>query len=136
MITNDPEILLCLRTADCIPVFLYDPAGQVIAMAHSGWRGTCSGISVNTVCAMEKLFGTDPGQVIAAFGPCVCGNCYEVGPELIEDFSKRFSADERRIFFRKDRPERIVIIEKRNGSHGLMSPILHFLSQNTNYASY
>ena len=100
VITDIPEILLCLRTADCIPVFLYDPAGRVIAMAHSGWRGTCSGISVNTVCAMEKLFGTDPGQVIAAFGPCVCGNCYEVGPELIEDFSKRFSADERRIFFR------------------------------------
>lgn len=113
VITDLPEILLCIRTADCVPVFLYDPAGQVIAMAHSGWRGTCSGISVNTVLAMNKLFGTDPGQVIAAFGPAICGSCYEVGPELMEDFSKRFSADERRLFFRPRGKEKYDLDVKR-----------------------
>ena len=57
VITNDPEILLCLRTADCIPVFLYDPAEQVIAMAHSGWRGTLQGIAVRAGhhCAQPAL---------------------------------------------------------------------------------
>ena len=65
-------------------------------MAHSGWRDPQRHLG-NTVCAMEKLLDR-PGQVIAAFVPA-CGNRYEVGRSS-EDFSKRFSADERRLFFR------------------------------------
>lgn len=109
VITNVPGILLCIRTADCVPVFLYDPAGHVIAMTHSGWRGTCSGISVNTLRAMKDHFGTEPERVIAGFGPCICGNCYEVGPELQDDFAKRFSETERKLFFRPKGKEKYYL---------------------------
>ena len=52
MITTLPNVLLCVSTADCVPVFLYDPIGHVAAMVHSGWRGTLAGIAANTVRVM------------------------------------------------------------------------------------
>ena len=82
MITSIPGILLAITTADCTPVYLYDTKNHVIAIVHSGWRGTVSAITVNTIRTMEKYYGTDPHHTIAAFGPCNCGRCYEVGEEF------------------------------------------------------
>lgn len=101
VVTADPGILICLRTADCLPLFLYDKKNHVAAMAHNGWRGVCSGISANTVDVMKKNFGTDPDNIIAAIGPCICGNCYEVGEELLDHFKGRFGQDESDGFFTK-----------------------------------
>ena len=95
LVTAAPKVLLCIWTADCLPLFLYDPEKNVAAMAHCGWRSICSGIVPNTLDVMAARFGTDPENAIAAFGPAICGNCYEVGEELIEAFSNRFPADER-----------------------------------------
>lgn len=99
MITSLPSIMLAVRTADCLPVFLYDTKREVIAIAHSGWRGTVSGIAVNTIRVMERCFDTRAEDVIAAFGPCICGSCYEVGHELTEFFAARFDENERNQFF-------------------------------------
>ncbi len=101
VVTADPGILICLRTADCLPLFLYDRKNHVAAMAHNGWRGVCSGIAVNTVDVMKKNFGTDPENIIAAIGPCICGNCYEVGEELLDHFKGRFGQEELDGFFTK-----------------------------------
>ena len=75
-------------------MFLYDPEENVVGIAHCGWRSICSGIVSNAVDAMAALFGTSPENTVAAFGPAICGKCYEVGDELIEAFSNRFPADE------------------------------------------
>lgn len=99
LVTAVPGILLCIWTADCLPLFLYDPVRNVAGIAHCGWRSICSGIVPNTLDVMAVRFGTNPEDAIAAFGPAICGKCYEVGNELIEAFSNRFSADEQGALF-------------------------------------
>lgn len=94
MVTNLPGIMLCVWTADCLPLFLYDPERHIAAIAHCGWRGVLSGIAANTVDVMTESFGARPERLLAAFGPCICGNCYEVSDDLVECFSERFSPDE------------------------------------------
>ena len=100
MITAVPGTLLCIWTADCTPLILYDTAKHAAAIAHCGWRGICSGIVGNTVEGMRRCFGTDPREIAAALGPGICGDCYEVGSELIKAFSARFSQEELGELFR------------------------------------
>lgn len=100
LVTDVSGLLLCIWTADCLPLFLYDTAKNVAAIAHCGWRGILGGIVPNTVCVMIDRFGADPAHIIAGFGPGVCGNCYEVGEDLHEAFSGRFSTDEMEDLFR------------------------------------
>ena len=100
MVTSFPGILLCVWTADCIPVFLYDTAKHAAAIAHCGWRGICNGIVGNTLKVMARRFGSSPENILAAFGPGICGDCYEVGGELIRAFSARFSREELGELFR------------------------------------
>ena len=90
IVTDVPGVLIHLWTADCLPLFLYDPIRHAAAVAHNGWRGVCSGIGVNTLRVMHEHFGTDPRDVAAAIGPCICGSCYEVGEELLEPFREHF----------------------------------------------
>lgn len=91
MITNVIGIALCTVEADCVPVYLYDPVKRVIGMIHSGWKGCAGCIAEHAVALMQDKYGTDPADVIAAFGPCICGDCYEVGEELIDPFRENFN---------------------------------------------
>ena len=94
LITDEAGLALCTTEADCVPVFLLDPKTPAIGMLHSGWRGTASRISERAIGLMTKTYGTDPGDIIAVLGPCICKDCYEVGSELIEPFEAFFSSDQ------------------------------------------
>ena len=99
LVTDVSGILLCIWTADCIPLFLYDTGKHVAAVAHCGWRGILGGIVPNTVCVMTERFGADPAHMIAGFGPGICRNCYVVSEDLHEAFSGCFSPDEIKALF-------------------------------------
>jgi YfiH family protein len=86
LVTNVPGLLLVVRTADCLPVLLVDPANRAVASVHCGWRGTQKRILEKTVLAMGQAYGTNPAGLLAAFGPCVGPACYEVGAEVKESF--------------------------------------------------
>lgn len=77
--------------ADCVPLYFADPKNKAIGLSHSGWRGTVGRMGEKTLKAMNKAFGTQPQDVIAAIGPSICGDCFEVGPEVVEEFAKTFS---------------------------------------------
>ncbi|MFH1806918.1 MAG: peptidoglycan editing factor PgeF [Pseudomonadota bacterium] len=77
MVTDRPDIMLGILTADCTPVLFCDPVARVIGAAHSGWRGSFAGISESTVVAMEQL-GAQRAHIIAAIGPCIGRASYEV----------------------------------------------------------
>lgn len=77
-VTGHPGILLTVSLADCVPVFLVDPELQRVGLLHGGWRGTAAGI----VEAGVEAMGGDPVRLYAHLGPAVCGECYEVGPEV------------------------------------------------------
>lgn len=81
-ITSIPGTALTVTVADCTPVFLSHPRG-VIAALHAGWRGAASGILDAGLDAMASL-DCPPSECHVHLGPSICGNCYEVGPEVVE----------------------------------------------------
>ena len=87
LVTNSKGLCLCISTADCVPVFMYDPACKVIAMAHAGWRGTVSNIVVKTIDCMEKHFNVSPANIIAAIGPSISLKDFEIGDEVYQAFA-------------------------------------------------
>jgi YfiH family protein len=86
LMTNVPSLLLVIRTADCLPVFLVDEKNQAVAAVHCGWRGTEKRLLEKTVLAMGRAYGSEPGRLLAALGPCIGPACYEVGSEVREGF--------------------------------------------------
>jgi YfiH family protein len=84
--TNRPGIILAVKTADCLPVLLVDEAGRVVAAVHSGWRGTEKRIVERAVCGLRERYGSRPETLLAALGPCIAAECYDVGPEVRERF--------------------------------------------------
>lgn len=86
LITRKPGCCLCISTADCIPVLLYDRMNQAIAAAHAGWRGTVNNIVGRTLGRMHELYGTEGKDVIACIGPGISLPSFEVGEEVYEAF--------------------------------------------------
>ena len=86
LITNCPGITLTIRTADCLPILIADPKNRAIAAIHSGWRGTVLEIAPKTVRAMQEQFGSRPEDLVVVVGPGIGGCCFEVGPEVAEQF--------------------------------------------------
>ncbi|MFA5328494.1 MAG: peptidoglycan editing factor PgeF [Prolixibacteraceae bacterium] len=90
LITNEPGIFVCVQTADCVPVLLYDTQKKVVAAVHAGWRGTVSKIVQKTVAKMTEKFDCNPNDIIAGIGPSIHIHAYEVGPEVVEAVEASF----------------------------------------------
>jgi len=76
--TSVPRLPLVVRVADCGPVYFYDPAQQVIALAHSGRRGTEGNIVAETISCLRETFDTNPENVIVQLGACIRPPHYEI----------------------------------------------------------
>ncbi len=100
LITNIPGVTLCATFADCVPLFFYDKRKQAIGLAHSGWRGTVKKIGLETVKAMQNAFQSDPNDILAGIGPCICKGCYQVGEDTAREFQNAFKETE---FFKIER---------------------------------
>lgn len=90
LITNVPGITLVTFYADCVPLYVLDPVKRAIGLSHSGWRGTVGRMGQVTVNAMRDAYGTDPADLIICIGPSICRDCFEVGPEVAEEFQEAF----------------------------------------------
>ncbi len=108
MITNVPGICLVTSYADCVPLYFVDPVKKAIGLSHSGWRGTVGKIGKNTVQLMQENFGSKPEDLLAAVGPSVCMDCYEVSEDVADAFKEAFPghADE-------------ILLDKKNGKYQL-----------------
>jgi hypothetical protein len=81
LITRTPGVALGVFTADCLPIFLYDPVQEAIGVVHAGWRGTAKGVIRKAVEKMGEVFQCQKADLLAALGPCIGACCYEVdGP--------------------------------------------------------
>ncbi len=87
LVTNLPGLLLLIRTADCLPVLLIDERKRVVGAVHCGWRGTLKLILERAVRGMIERWGSSPADILAGLGPCISGDCYEVGAEVRESFA-------------------------------------------------
>ena len=88
LITSIPELAIGVRTADCIPVLLYDPVHKAIGAAHSGWRGTLNRISTKAVLEMARRFGSSPADIRAVIGPGIGFDSFQVGDEVAVFFKE------------------------------------------------
>lgn len=86
LLENTPGAVVAVRTADCIPVLLVDEARRAVAAVHAGWRGTAGHIVARAIEAMAGAYGTRAADLHAAIGPGIGACCYEVGPEVAEQF--------------------------------------------------
>ena len=94
LVSQLPNVLVGVKTADCVPVLLADTRTNAFAAVHAGWRGTAQSIVAKAVQKMTTVFGTNPSDLLAAIGPAASGRCYEVGSDVIETFTKNFSNGE------------------------------------------
>lgn len=97
MVTDRPGLVLGVLTADCAPLLFADAEAGVIGAAHAGWRGALDGVGEATIEAMAGL-GAATGRIVAAIGPCIQQDSYEVGPEFPRPFQDQDKANMR--FFR------------------------------------
>lgn len=92
LITNEPDIPLLLRFADCVPILFYDPAQHAIGLAHAGWRGSVGKVATKTVAAMRAAYGTQPQDLRACIGPSIGPCCYQIGADVRARVAQAFPA--------------------------------------------
>lgn len=83
LITNQPGVGIAVMSADCVPILLFDKKNKAIGAVHSGWRGTVAHILEKTLVEMNRVYGTEGYDLLAAIGPSVCKQVYEVGAEVV-----------------------------------------------------
>lgn len=88
LITKAKHIALAVFSADCLSVFIYDYRNNAIGLVHAGWRGAKDKILQKTLMLMRKMFGTEPKDLVCAFGPAIHACCYEIGPDVAAYFAQ------------------------------------------------
>ena len=86
IISNVPDVIMGISTADCIPVLVYDPEHHAAAAIHAGWKGTVKRIVEKSLVKMQETFDTNPTKCVAAIGPGISLESFEVGDEVGETF--------------------------------------------------
>ncbi|MBL8102873.1 MAG: peptidoglycan editing factor PgeF [Anaerolineales bacterium] len=107
ILTDNPEVSLFMRFADCVPLLFHDPKKHVIGISHAGWMGTVKGVAITTIEAMRIRYGSKPEDILAGIGPSIGVDHYEVGEDVVSQFREKYGKDAERI------------LQTRNGSHYL-----------------
>jgi polyphenol oxidase len=89
LVSNDPARALTVRVADCAPVLLATEDGRLVAAVHAGWRGVIAGVVVETLRVMDAA----PARIVAAIGPCIAFDAFEVGAEVLDEFTRTFGPE-------------------------------------------
>ena len=86
IVTNRRNLAICIKTADCVPVFIVDRAKKIIAAVHAGWRGTALEISAKVIRLLYEKYGSSPWDILAAIGPAIGPCCFELDEETAYAF--------------------------------------------------
>jgi len=97
LITKLKGLGLCVLTADCVPIMLYDENNETIACIHAGWKGAFSGIIEKTINKLKKM--NNQNKIYACVGPCIGKRSYEVNNDLFQLFVKKQKSNSK--FFTK-----------------------------------
>jgi hypothetical protein len=102
ILTDRPGITLMMRFGDCVPILLHDPVRKVVGIAHAGWLGTVKGTVRVAVEAMQKKYGSNPADLMAAIGPSIGPDHYEVGPDVLIQVRQAFGQDSSELLISRD----------------------------------
>lgn len=130
LMTDAPEMLLAIKTADCVPVLVADVKRRAVAAFHAGWRGTAARIVEKGIGEMRRQCGSASQDLRAAIGPCIRRCCYSVGPEVRAEFDSQFSyADQlfEEVFDSNAIHVRypMLFLNQRAPGHGDLGPEIH-----------
>ncbi len=89
LVARRADLLLLVTVADCVPVYLLEPSRGVIGLLHAGWRGAAGGILEQGLAALRATYDAEAGDLYLHLGPSICGECYEVGPEVLRRFGRQ-----------------------------------------------
>lgn len=109
LITDRKGLRIGVKTADCVPVLVYDHVHSAVAAIHSGWKGTAQNIIRAALTRMSEEFGTVPGDVCAVIGPCIHEEAFEVGEELVDIFRGETIVEDYPFAHRLPHPETGII---------------------------
>ena len=88
VVTHLKDFCLCVSTADCVPVLIYDKVREVIAAVHAGWRGTVGRIVEKTIETMKSHYGSEGKDIVVCIGPSISLESFEVGDEVYDTFAE------------------------------------------------
>ncbi|MDQ3440846.1 MAG: peptidoglycan editing factor PgeF [Planctomycetota bacterium] len=91
--SDDPRRVIAIRVADCVPVLVATGEGKVVAAIHAGWRGVVANVVGATVKELEVRSQSSSASFVAAIGPCIGFDAFEVGPEVVTEFEKVFGGE-------------------------------------------
>lgn len=86
LITGNSDVLICVRTADCLPLLIADTKSNFVAAVHCGWKGTSKRLAAKVVQVLKESFQCDPSSLLVAFGPAIGADCFEVGEDVVQEF--------------------------------------------------
>lgn len=121
VITNKKGMLIGVRTADCVPVLLYDKKNKVCGAVHAGWRGTAESILKKTINAMKNSFDSSPHDILLALGPSIKICCYNVGDDVLKSVIEASGKGE---YFLKKKGKIVLDLASANKHQALASGIL------------
>lgn len=98
LVSDLESLLVGVKTADCVPILIGDPTTGAFAAVHAGWRGTVRSIAAKTVRTLIENYGSDPDDLVCAIGPAASCRSYEIGQDVIDEFSKSFGAESSKYF--------------------------------------
>lgn len=102
LFTNNPEVSLFMRFADCVPLLFHDPKKNVIGISHAGWMGTVKGVAEVSVQAMQERYGSEPQDIMVGIGPSISVDHYEVGEEVAAQFREKYGEDSEKVMETRD----------------------------------
>lgn len=107
LVSNLDDVLVGVKTADCVPILIGDKVTGAYAAVHAGWRGTARSITRKAVATLHKEFGSDPKDLICAIGPAAGCELYEVGQDVIDTFAQNLPSSDR--YFTNTRPGHALV---------------------------
>ncbi len=100
LLTSRPGFLLAVLVADCLPILLLDARQRIVAALHCGWRGTARRLAQKGAGILQHRCGSRAKDLWAAIGPGIRACCYQVGPDVVEEFQSQFHYADRLILHR------------------------------------
>lgn len=107
LVSNLPNILAAVKTADCVPILIGDPKTGAFAAVHAGWRGTVESIVRKSIEKMQNEFGAKPENLICAIGAAATCKNYEIGADVIDAFREKFADADK--YFTPTRPNHALV---------------------------
>lgn len=102
ILTDNPEVSLFMRFADCVPLLFHDPKKQVIGIAHAGWMGTLKGVAGTAIRGMQSRYGCKPENIVVGIGPSIGADHYEVREDVTLQFRGKYGKDAGRVIQTRD----------------------------------